>query len=87
MAWYVVNHGRKTGIFASWEECHRHVNGFLGALYKKYKTKEEAMAAFFGPAGKGDVNMGGEGINNMVVTRCSYNCPVHYNSVVSYGHC
>ena len=62
--WYVVTRGRKTRIFTSWEECHEHVNGFPGALFKKYKTKEEATAAFFGTADKEDVNLGDKGTKN-----------------------
>jgi len=40
------------------------VNGFPGALFKKYKTKEEATAAFFGTADKEDVNLGDKGMKN-----------------------
>ncbi|MFS9663212.1 RNase H1/viroplasmin domain-containing protein, partial [Klebsiella pneumoniae] len=48
MAWYVVTVGRHTGVYCSWEACHDQVNGFKGACYKKYKTKDEAMEAFHG---------------------------------------
>lgn len=46
MSWYVVTHGRCTGVFSGWKKYHDLVNGFKGACYKKYKTKEEAMDAF-----------------------------------------
>jgi ribonuclease HI len=43
--YYAVFKGRKTGIFTSWEECDEHITGFSGALYKSFKTREEAEAA------------------------------------------
>lgn len=39
---YAVRKGKKTGIFLSWEECKKQVDGFSGAEYKSFKTKEEA---------------------------------------------
>lgn len=39
---YAVRKGKKTGIFLTWEECKRQVDGFSGAEYKSFKTKEEA---------------------------------------------
>jgi len=39
------------------------VNVFPRALFKKYKTKEEATVAFFGTADK-DVNLGDKGMKN-----------------------
>jgi len=90
MAWYVVSHGRKCGIFASWEDCHEQGNGFSEALYKKYKTMEEARAAFSGTAAKEEYNLGDREIKNHVgpttkSKRCNYSSPVSYNSVVSNG--
>lgn len=49
MSWYVVHAGRRTGVFSTWDACHAQVDGFRGACYKKYKTREEAVAAFYGP--------------------------------------
>jgi len=40
------------------------VNVFPRALFKKYKTKEEAIAVFFGTADKEDVNLGDKGMKN-----------------------
>jgi hypothetical protein len=39
---YAVRVGRKTGIFTSWEECKEQVTGFKGAVYKGFKSEEEA---------------------------------------------
>ena len=48
MTWYVVYHGRKTGVFCSWDACHAQVIGFKGACYKGFKSREEAFASFYG---------------------------------------
>lgn len=39
---YAVKKGRTTGIFSTWEECKSSVNGYSGAQYKSFSTKEEA---------------------------------------------
>ncbi|MBR2401316.1 MAG: ribonuclease H family protein [Lachnospiraceae bacterium] len=41
---YAVKKGLITGIFETWEECKGAVDGFSGAEYKSFKTKEEACA-------------------------------------------
>ena len=48
--YYAVKKGMKTGIFYSWEECRANVHGYPGALYKSFKTREEALA-FLGEDG------------------------------------
>ena len=45
---YVVWKGRKTGIFASWEECEKQVKGFTGAEYKAFGSRAAAERAFRG---------------------------------------
>jgi ribonuclease HI len=50
--YYVVWKGRKTGIFHSWEECKELVDGFEGAKYKSFESKEEATAALLQGANK-----------------------------------
>ncbi len=47
--YYVVWKGRKTGIFDNWEDCKKHIFGFEGALYRSYKSEDEARAAFIKP--------------------------------------
>ena len=42
MPYYAVARGRETGIFLSWDECNAQINGFSGAKYKKFDTKQEA---------------------------------------------
>ena len=39
---YAVRKGKKTGIFSTWDECKEQVAGFKGAIYKSFKTLEEA---------------------------------------------
>ena len=40
--YYAVKVGKKLGIYNSWDECREQVNGFNGAQYKGFATKEEA---------------------------------------------
>lgn len=39
---YAVRKGKKIGIFNTWDECKEQVNGYSGAEYKSFTTKEEA---------------------------------------------
>lgn len=41
---YAVKAGRQTGIFNSWEECKKQVDGYPSASYKSFKTATEAAA-------------------------------------------
>lgn len=44
--YYVVWKGRKTGVFASWDECKQQVENFTGAEYKSFETRVLAEKAF-----------------------------------------
>lgn len=44
---YAVKIGRVPGIFTSWDDCKASVDGYSGAVYKSFKTVEEA-ASFMG---------------------------------------
>jgi ribonuclease HI len=48
MAFYVVWKGRRPGVYDTWDEAKAQVEGFPGALYKKFKTLEDALMAFRG---------------------------------------
>ncbi|KAF8733917.1 hypothetical protein HU200_014774 [Digitaria exilis] len=48
MRWYVVHVGRETGVFSTWEAAHAQVDGFKGACYQRYNSRDEAMQAFYG---------------------------------------
>ena len=43
---YTVWTGRQIGVFASWDECRLQVEGFPGAKYKGFPTREAAESAF-----------------------------------------
>jgi ribonuclease HI len=44
MRYYAVRRGRQTGIFVSWSVCEPLVNGFPGARYRSFATREHAEA-------------------------------------------
>lgn len=39
---YAVRKGLKPGIYTTWDECKKQVNGFSGAEYKSFQTEDEA---------------------------------------------
>jgi len=43
---YVVWEGHQPGVYESWEECKAQINGFPGAEYKSFKTKQLAEEAY-----------------------------------------
>ncbi|MCL4140489.1 UNVERIFIED_CONTAM: hypothetical protein GTU68_048551 [Idotea baltica] len=45
---YVVWKGKKTGVFSSWNACKKQIDGFAGAQYKSFASKEEAEIAIKG---------------------------------------
>jgi len=40
--YYAVKEGYKIGIFETWEECHKQINGYSGAVYKSFSAKKAA---------------------------------------------
>lgn len=46
--WYVVWAGHETGVYDNWEDCKIAVEGFPGAKYKSYTSKDEAIEAYRG---------------------------------------
>lgn len=40
---YVVKKGFKIGIFENWDDCKKQINGFSGAVYKSFKSFDEAQ--------------------------------------------
>ena len=42
MKYYAVKKGRNPGIYTSWDSCLKEVKGYSGAIYKSFKTMEEA---------------------------------------------
>ena len=43
--YYVVWEGIKPGIYKSWNDCQKQINGFPGAKYKGFKKYETAVEA------------------------------------------
>ena len=41
---YAVRIGRTPGIYMSWEDCRKMVDGYPKAEYKSFKTEEEAFS-------------------------------------------
>ena len=41
--YYAVRKGRNTGIFNTWEECKKQINGFKCAEYKSFTKYDEAV--------------------------------------------
>lgn len=42
--YYAVKAGKVPGIYRDWDSCKAQVHGFKGAMYKSFKTEEEALA-------------------------------------------
>ena len=42
MAYYAVRKGKQRGIYSTWEDCQEQILGISGAVYKKFKNKQEA---------------------------------------------
>jgi hypothetical protein len=45
--WYAIARGRQIGIFTSWHEVRPLVEGYSGAKFKGFHTKEEALSFLF----------------------------------------
>ena len=44
MMFYAVANGRSVGVFTNWTDCKHSVQGFSGAVFKKFDTKIDAEA-------------------------------------------
>ena len=42
MKYYAVKKGRNPGIYTSWDSCLKEVKGYSGAIYKSFKSLEDA---------------------------------------------
>ena len=49
MKYYIVKKGKKPGVYYNWPDCQKQVQGFPGALYKGFVTREEAKAWYGKP--------------------------------------
>lgn len=78
---YAVKVGRKCGIYGSWDEAKEQVNGFAGAIYKSFKTEDDAR-----------IFMRGDNVDNVhsatikqeaVIPECD--CAVYVKGMVANG--
>lgn len=47
-AYYAVKKGYKSGIYHTWNECKEQVNGYPGAIYKKFTNLKDAIVFMSG---------------------------------------
>ncbi len=64
--YYAVKIGLKPGIYETWDECKENVNGFPGAIYKSFKTLDEAKVFI------GDENIESVNVSDYVDIKTSY---------------
>ena len=48
--YYVVWNGLQPGIYNTWDDCRKQVEGYTGARYMSFTTYEDALSAFNGNA-------------------------------------
>jgi len=56
MKYYAVKKGRNPGVYTSWDSCLKEVKGYSGAIYKSFKTLDEANKFMEGQ--KEEINIG-----------------------------
>lgn len=54
--YYVVKKGKTPGIYLTWDDCKKMVNGYPGAVYKGFTTLAEAEAFLNGTVNTGTVS-------------------------------
>ncbi len=45
---YTVWRGNETGVFESWKDCQKAIDGYGGAIYKSFPTEDQAWTAYDG---------------------------------------
>lgn len=50
--YYAVKEGKAAGIYDTWDECRAQVEGYSGAIYKKFPTRDEALEFITGESKK-----------------------------------
>ena len=54
--YYAVKKGKQAGIYQSWDEAKKQVIGYSGAIYKKFKSYEEASDFMKGESKKAEIH-------------------------------
>ncbi len=87
MKYYAVAQGHKTGIFTSWPETQRLVQGYPNAIYKSFKTREEAQAFLENPVyGKSGAPRRKKATKGAVPPPCPDNAVVVYTDGSAIGN-
>ena len=60
---YAVARGHKTGVFSTWNEAKKYIDGYNGAKFKKFASHVEAETYV---KGNGSLILGQFGITNVV---------------------
>ena len=63
---YAVKKGVRPGIYESWEECRYQVNGFIGAEYRKFESRNAAESYIGNLAFKPEISFNTEKQNNEI---------------------
>lgn len=58
--YYAVKVGKQPGIYNSWNECEKQVNGFSGAEYKKFEKLDDAKNFIGETVGEDDISINTE---------------------------
>lgn len=69
--YYAVKKGLTPGIYRSWDECKKQVDGYSGASYKSFKTEQEALA-YMGISSGTDGTATGDGRVSMAAELTAY---------------
>lgn len=76
---YAVKVGKTPGIYETWADCQNQINGYSGAVYKGFATKEEAAAFISGETGTPQIS---EETEAVAYVDGSYDAATH---AFSYG--
>ncbi|ONH64703.1 Ribonuclease H [Cyberlindnera fabianii] len=77
--YYAVQRGQSSGVYSSWDDAKAQVNGYKGAVYKKFSTLADAQS-FVNGSGYGN-NSSNSGSRSNVGSSSGYN-----QSYISGGH-
>ncbi len=55
--YYAVKVGRQTGVFDTWAECKKQIDGFSGAIYKSFLTRVDAETYLSNGTAKSRINV------------------------------
>ena len=79
--YYAVYKGHNTGIFNNWNECKKSINGYKGAIYKKFNNKHDAEH-FIKNGNDNDINTNNQ--HNNTVKANTINDNINIQSIIVY---